>query len=510
MEKLLLAASLVPIIYLLSAIFAHLKSINSAWKIAKSATVIAFLISFSSLTLKLSGIEATTHWLLLGNVNLMMLSLITFIAMIVVKFSHRYFEAEPKQRHYLTWVQFSLVAVTLVVISNHLLMFWLAWVAISLCFHQLLMFYPERPRAVLAAHKKFIFARLSECLLFMAFALLYVELDSVFISDILAYFSANEELTYSAQIAALLIGLAAFIKCAQLPVHGWLIQVVETPTPISALLHGGIINLGGFLLILFAPLFVLASVAQWVLIVIASISTLLAAMIMMTRVSIKVRLAWSTSAQMGLMLIECALGLYELAMLHLLAHSFYKAFAFLKSNSEVERHLQQALSPSSRFELKHVTTALFIASILVFSTMTIYQHYATTQVYSPWLLLTLAITFWLVNSVNFKSKIAKLNHIFIAVLLIVSYALAKALMAQLIAPLPSTQLPYTDLFICIAIALFFVSYLVITLNPANAWTKKTQTYLYGGFYLDEWTTKLTLRLWPTRLPHCNALTTSEK
>ena len=110
-------------------------------------------------------------------------------------------------------------------------------------------------------------------------------------------------------VAAILLAITALIKCAQLPLHGWLIQVVEAPTPISALLHAGIINLGGFLLLSFAPLIAFSVDAQWVLLIIAGLSTLISALVMMTRISIKVKLAWSTCAQMGLMLIECALGL---------------------------------------------------------------------------------------------------------------------------------------------------------------------------------------------------------
>ncbi|WP_350609572.1 proton-conducting transporter membrane subunit, partial [Pseudoalteromonas sp. 41-MNA-CIBAN-0057] len=86
----------------------------------------------------------------------------------------------------------------------------------------------------------------------------------------------------------------ALIKCAQLPMHGWLIKVVEVPTPVSALLHAGVINLGGFLLILFAPLFIQAAAAQWLILIIAGLTTVISALIMTTRISVKVRLAWST------------------------------------------------------------------------------------------------------------------------------------------------------------------------------------------------------------------------
>ena len=80
---------------------------------------------------------------------------------------------EPRINYFWRWLLTTLSAVTLVVLSNHLILFWLGWLSISLALHKLLMFYPNRPRAALAAHKKFIVARLAETCLFIAFALLY-------------------------------------------------------------------------------------------------------------------------------------------------------------------------------------------------------------------------------------------------------------------------------------------------------------------------------------------------
>ncbi len=135
----------------------------------------------------------------------------------------------------------------------------------------------------------------------------------------------------------MLLAFAAILKTAQLPLHGWLIQVMEAPTPVSALLHAGVVNMGGFVLLRVAELIGLVPSAQWLLVIVGSLTAVLAGMVMLTRISIKVRLAWSTCAQMGFMLMEIGLGLYELALLHLVAHSLYKAYAFLSSGEAVER-----------------------------------------------------------------------------------------------------------------------------------------------------------------------------
>ncbi|WP_264836966.1 proton-conducting transporter transmembrane domain-containing protein, partial [Klebsiella oxytoca] len=130
---------------------------------------------------------------------------------------------------------------------------------------------------------------------------------------------------------------------AVLPVHGWLIQVMEAPTPVSALLHAGVVNLGGFVLIRFAPLLEQAGIARALLLVFGLGTAVLAGMVMLTRISIKVRLAWSTVAQMGFMLLECGLGLYTLAALHLVGHSLYKAHVFLSASTVVRQTRLQSL-----------------------------------------------------------------------------------------------------------------------------------------------------------------------
>ena len=316
------------------------------------------------------------------------LLLISFIGLIVLRYARNNLEGDPDDARFLKWFITTVLSVIITVTNNNLVVFWLAWTAISFSLHQLLMFYPDRPRAVLAAHKKFLFARFSEILLASAFILLYQQHHTLVISEILAEISAMGALTFQHQLAAMLIGAVAIIKCAQLPLHGWLIQVVESPTPVSALLHAGIINMGGFILLLFSPLFSQVAVAQWLVLIVAGLSTVIAALIMTTRISIKVRLAWSTTAQMGLMLIECALGLYELAVLHLIAHSCYKAHAFLSSGTAVNDHLRQAYVKVSLPSAKNWTVAFILSAGIVGTTALLIGNVTPL---SPWVLVTIAL-----------------------------------------------------------------------------------------------------------------------
>lgn len=424
--------------------------------------------------------------------TLVMLALISLLALVIMHYSQRFMDGEANAWRYAQWLQLTLAAVTLVIISNHLALLWLGWVAISWALHNLLMFYPERPRAALGAHKKFLLARLAECCLLAAFVLLYQVHGSAYLSDIVAAYGSAPVLTASEHAAMLLIAATALIKCAQLPVHGWLMQVVEAPTPVSALLHAGVINLGGFLLISFAPLLLLSQPAQWLLLVVAGISTVLAALIMATRISVKVRLAWSTSAQMGLMLVECALGLFELALLHLVAHSLYKAYAFLNAGSAVQQYLQQQWLPARTAGKGSWLLAAAISWPLVASACALLTP---TGPYSPWLLLALAFTVLLAR----RDDVSLMRWSLLAMVLLTVYSLLKLSSAALLPDYQMAVSGWNDIWVAVLVCALFALRSWLSNSDSKA-AQRMNLYLYAGFYLDEWFTRTTLRLWPTRVP----------
>jgi NAD(P)H-quinone oxidoreductase subunit 5 len=111
---------------------------------------------------------------------------------------------------------------------------------------------------------------------------------------------------------------------------------METPTPVSALLHAGVINAGGFLLIRFADVMLLAPGVLAILVMVGGFTALFGGLVMLTQPAVKTSLAWSTVAQMGFMILQCGLALFPLALLHILAHSLYKAHSFLASGGAVE------------------------------------------------------------------------------------------------------------------------------------------------------------------------------
>lgn len=267
-----------------------------------------------------------------------MLLLVSFLGTVIVRFSRNYLDGDGRQGLFTAWLSLTLAAITTLVIAGNLILLVGAWIGTSLALHKLLAFYPERRQAVAAAGKKFITARIGDVCLVVAAVLLYLAFGSTEIAVILNAAESGGAAggTGLVTAAGLLIALAALLKSAQFPTHGWLLEVMETPTPVSALLHAGIVNAGGFLVLRFADVMVLATGALALLAVVGAVTALIGSAVMLRQTSVKVSLAWSTVAQMGFMLVQCGFGAFWLAALHIVAHSLYKAHAFLASGSAVD------------------------------------------------------------------------------------------------------------------------------------------------------------------------------
>ena len=176
----------------------------------------------------------------------------------------------------------------------------LAWIATSLCLHQLLLFYRDRVPAQRAARKKAVIARLGDAALIGAVLLLAGSLRHRRHRDDPGRRAGRARAPPACSGAAGLLALAALLKSAQFPTHGWLTEVMETPTPVSALLHAGVINAGGFLLIRFADVMLLAPGVLAVLVMIGGFTALFGGLVMLTQPAVKTSLAWSTIAPDGL------------------------------------------------------------------------------------------------------------------------------------------------------------------------------------------------------------------
>lgn len=265
--------------------------------------------------------------------------LITVIGLIIARYSVRALDGEAGQGGYFRWLAVTIGAVLLLVVARNLVMFTAAWMLTSVGLHFLLTHYPDRPWALWAARKKFLVSRLGDGLLLVALALTlwcFGSTDYAVIFEQAAASRAGGGTDGCLPAIALLLVLGAMTKSAQFPFHTWLPDTMESPTPVSALMHAGIINAGGFLVIRLSPLVAASPAALHLLAVTGALTALLGGLVMLTQTSIKRALAFSTVAQMGFMMLQCGLGAFSAALVHIVAHAIYKAHAFLANGSALE------------------------------------------------------------------------------------------------------------------------------------------------------------------------------
>lgn len=304
--------------------------------LAEAATLGALALGVAGLAqLWLAGPQVLTlsglALLRLDTISVTLVLLVAFVGWVVARYSRRYLDGEAREGRFHGLTLAAIACILLLVQAASLPVLVLSFVATGLILRQLLLFYPDRPEAQRAAAKFIRVWGTGDLALTLAAVLLWHSLGTV---DIAAL-TAAPALPPLAQLAVALLVLAAALKTAAFPLHGWLTEVMESPTPVSALLHAGLINSGGVLLITLAGLVQHSPRAMAALVVIGGFTALFGALVMLTQSAVKTALAWSTVAQMGFMLLQCGLGLWALALLHIVAHSLYKAHAFLSSGGAV-------------------------------------------------------------------------------------------------------------------------------------------------------------------------------
>jgi NAD(P)H-quinone oxidoreductase subunit 5 len=282
-----------------------------------------------------AGTGATVLALRLDPVSAVMTVLVAFVGWVVTRYSRSYMAAEPGEGRFHALMLATVAAVLVLVQAGSLLVLVAAFVAVGMGLKRLLLFYPDRPEAQRAATKFALVWGAGDAAVIGAALLFWSAFGTADIAAIGAAAAAGA-LPGAAQAAVGLLVLAALTKTAAFPLHGWLTEVMEAPTPVSALLHAGIVNAGGFLMIRFADAVQASPAAMAALVALGGFTAIFGALVMLTQSAVKTALAWSTVSQMGFLLLQCGLGLWPLALLHIVAHSLYKAHAFLASGGAVK------------------------------------------------------------------------------------------------------------------------------------------------------------------------------
>jgi NADH-quinone oxidoreductase subunit L len=290
-----------------------------------------------------------------------MLTLVTGVASVVHAFAVRYMDGDPGFARFFAWLGIVTASVLVVVMANDLVLLALGWIGVSRALYALQTHYRDRPAAIAAAAPMRRAHLLGDGALAIGFVVLALAGRTTRIDALLAQ---APTLAHGVVVGVvLLVTLAAFSKSAQLGMHGWLPDTMEAPTPVSALMHAGIVNAGGFLLARFAPLLAHASDVAWAIVVIGFMTALWGAACMLVRSDVKRGLAYSTMSQMGYMTAQCGFGAFPAAVLHLTAHGLYKATLFLGSGYAVHdaKRAQRAPLPAERRTLAGALAAAILA-----------------------------------------------------------------------------------------------------------------------------------------------------
>jgi NAD(P)H-quinone oxidoreductase subunit 5 len=466
------------------------------------------LFAFVALAFSLVGLIsqvmlASTHdaagpvldgWLATNQFGAWVSLLVQLLGTAIGIYSSSHLKGEPRQPVYIVALAAVLAAVHLLLLANHWVVLIAAWAIIQYAMHYLLCFYEDRPFALLAAHKKRVTDRSADLLLIVAAILAWSQVGSGSFSALWAYIAAGHVSTTLAWSGICLV-LAVIARTALMPVHGWLVQVMEAPTPVSALLNAGVVNLGGYVLVLFAPLLGVSLAARWLLVVFGLVSAMVAGLVLLTRVSQKVHLAWSTIAQMGFMLLECGLGLYLFAALHLLGHSLYKAHNFLNASSAVEESNRKLITGEARNSGLSMVVAAPVAFAIVFALQALIGGHAWPWWWSAVLAFAWAPLLWVPKDGANRSSVVPAR---------IGTALATAVFLTVVTsimdhvPVGAGNDPLNPAGI---VALIGMSLMYLEMTAFQLWPQSLVTvrrWVYAGFYMDEGYTHWVLRLWPAR------------
>ncbi len=290
--------------------------------------------------------KSIQYTVLIDRLSAVMMVLITGVSLVIHVFSQRYMQGDQAYVRFFSLLSLLTFVLLSLVTSGNL--FWLFgfWHAVSWLLMALLSFNPASLAARKAGRITLHVQGLGDAALLLGCVLIYLKFDTLDLPELFRRIQSSAtpslwsgtvfELN-SVTAITLLILIAIMTKSAQFPFHVWLPETIEAPTPVSAMLHAGIVNAGGFLVNRLAPLYGVAPASLHLMFLIGGLTALVGAATMLTQYSIKRTLVYSTMGQMGYMIMECGLGAFALSVYHLCAHGLFKAALFLNSGATIQK-----------------------------------------------------------------------------------------------------------------------------------------------------------------------------
>ena len=318
--------------------------------LSTAAMLIALACSFLLLREVVPKPEAhTLNWISLGDVTfsmgfyldsvtVIMLIVVTLVSSLVHIFSIGYMHGDPRYPRFFAYLSLFSFSMLFLVVSDNLLGIYIGWELVGLCSYLLIGFWFEKDSAANACKKAFLTTRVGDVGMFIGMMMLFAEFKTLSLYGEGGIFAQAADLSTGSMvwlsIAGVLIFCGAIGKSAQMPLHTWLPDAMEGPTPVSALIHAATMVAAGVYLT--ARMFpILTETSSLVIAYVGGITALVAATIAIVRFDIKRVLAYSTISQLGYMMLAIGAGSYVAGLFHLTTHAFFKALLFLGSGSVI-------------------------------------------------------------------------------------------------------------------------------------------------------------------------------
>ena len=357
-------AWLIPVFPLIGAVLSGLglitfnKKINNSREIVSVGLIsfvgISAVISYKSLIEQVNGyqsVEKLFVWASAGDFTIpmgfvldplgsVMLALVTTITLLVMIYSHGYMAHDKGYVRFFTYLALFSSSMLGLVISPNLLEIYVFWELVGMCSYLLVGFWYDRDGAAHAAQKAFVVNRVGDFGLLLGILGLFWATNSFDFNDIAVgiskSISENSLPIWAALILCFLVFLGPMAKSAQFPLHVWLPDAMEGPTPISALIHAAtMVAAGIFLVARLQPLYSLFPTIQFIIALVGTVTCFLGASIALTQMDLKKGLAYSTVSQLGYMMLAMGCGAPIAGIFHLITHACFKAMLFLGSGSVI-------------------------------------------------------------------------------------------------------------------------------------------------------------------------------
>ena len=323
-----------------------------------SSVFISFLISCMTLNETLNGLilnQTIYQWLLTGNyqfevgflidnLTAMMMVVVTFVSLMVHIYTMGYMKGDPGYRRFFSYISLFTFSMLMLVMSNNFMQLFFGWEAVGLVSYLLIGFWFEKPTAIYANMKAFLVNRVGDFGFILGIAMILYwtgSLDYATVFKNVGVISAHTMQLFGQPVSVItviciLLFIGAMGKSAQVPLHVWLPDSMEGPTPISALIHAAtMVTAGIFMVSRTSPLFELSDTALSFVMIIGAITALFMGLLGIIQNDIKRVIAYSTLSQLGYMTVALGASAYSVAMFHLMTHAFFKALLFLGAGSVI-------------------------------------------------------------------------------------------------------------------------------------------------------------------------------